>query len=190
MNSTTLLLLLLAAILAVYLTVALRAFLKMRGKRVVVCPETGRPAGVTVDTTHAAVSAMWEAPDVRLDTCSRWPEREGCNQACVGQIEISPEDTLATSLLKRWYAGRTCAVCKRAITTVRTAEPRPALLKVDQAGNRIVSWNDIAPEALPAALETHLPVCADCALAESFRRQFPERVTDRVETDLRDRVVH
>ena len=187
---TTTLLLLLAAVLAVYLTVALRAFLKMRGQRVVICPETGAPAAVTVDSGHAALSAMWDAPDVRLDTCSRWPERDGCNQACAGQIEVSPEDTLAVSILKRWYAGRTCALCKRAISTVRTVEPRPGLLRVDAGASRFLNWDDIPAENLPAALESHLPVCADCTLAEAFRRQFPERVTDRADTELRDRVVH
>ena len=58
--------LVLAAVLAVYLGIAIRAAYRLRGKRVVVCPETRQPAGVAVDLGHAATTAVWEHADVQL----------------------------------------------------------------------------------------------------------------------------
>jgi hypothetical protein len=45
-------------------------------------------------------------------------------------------------------------------------------------------------EVLPVALETHLPVCASCQVAEAFRRQFPELVVDRKPHDNPGASVH
>jgi hypothetical protein len=188
MSTTSFILLLLALVVVGYLALAVRAYVRMRGKRVVICPETNAPVGVTVDAGHAAVSALWDKPDIQLKTCTRWPERHDCNQACTGQIEVSPEDTLATNILKRWYEGRECAICRQPIGHVHTSEPRPGLLNI--ASRQILAWSDIPTEQVPAALESHLPVCANCALAESFRRQFPDRVTDRADTAQRDKVFH
>lgn len=190
MSTTSFILLLLAAIVLVYVALAARAYFRMRGRRVVTCPETNQPAGVTVDAGHAAISALWDKPDIQLKTCSRWPERHDCNQACTSQIAAAPQDTLAVTMLKRWYEGRDCAICRRAIGAVHTSEPRPGLLNVASPRREILRWDDIPAEHLPAALQSHLPVCANCAVAETFRRRFPERVTDRADAAERDRAFH
>jgi hypothetical protein len=39
-------------------------------------------------------------------------------------------------------------------------------------------WPDVAPETLPQVLATHKPVCFDCYVAETFRREHPELVVD------------
>ena len=57
------------------------AWWKYRGRRVITCPENQRPAGVVVDARHAAATALGKAPELRLSSCSRWPERAGCGQA-------------------------------------------------------------------------------------------------------------
>lgn len=190
MTTQTLVLLLLGAVIAVFAGLALRTYFRMRGARVVVCPETRAPAGVTVDATHAALSALRETPDIRLGSCTRWPEREECDQACVAQIVAAPEETLATNMLTRWYTDRLCAICDRAVPPVRSGEPRPGLLDPAAPERRILGWEDIPADQLPAALESHLPVCSNCFIAESFRQQFPDRVTDRAPTEKRDLAVH
>lgn len=179
MSTETFILLLLALVIAVYATLAIAAYFRMRGKRVVVCPETNQPAAVTVDAAHSAATAVWEKPDIQLATCSRWPEREGCNQACAPQIAVAPEETLATNMLKRWFAGKSCAMCQRGIPPVHPGEPKPGLMNVASPTHETLSWDEIPTEQLPAVLETHLPVCASCHVAESFRRQFPDLVVDR-----------
>jgi len=168
---------LLGIVLAVYLGIALHAWFRMRGARVVVCPETHQPAAVEVDAAHAAVSAMWENADVRLKTCNRWPERKDCDQACAAQIAIAPHDTLATAILQKYFAGKRCAICKRTIDGIHVAQPHPGLLNV--ATHETLDWDEIPTQNLPDALATHLPVCANCQVSETFRRRFPDLVTDR-----------
>lgn len=58
-----------------------------RGKKTVTCPETGQSATVEVDAVRIAASAWGGVPDVRLKDCTRWPERGGCGQDCVLQVE-------------------------------------------------------------------------------------------------------
>jgi hypothetical protein len=85
--------LVLGLVLAVYLGIAIRTWLRFRGAHVVRCPESNTLAAVTVDIGHAAATAVWEQADVRLATCSRWPERKGCDEGCAPQIAASPELT-------------------------------------------------------------------------------------------------
>ena len=73
-------------------------WLRFRGTRVITCPENTRPAGVHVDERHAAASPRRGTPTLRLSACSRWPERQGCGQACLAQIEAWPEGCLARNI--------------------------------------------------------------------------------------------
>lgn len=163
---------------------AVRTYRRYRGKMLVTCPETGRAAGVLVDAGHAAGTAVHGAPDLRLEACTRWPERENCGQECLAQIETSPENCLVRSMLTGWYSGKPCAFCGKAFETVDSYDHRaafwydkkPALLAPNGA---IVEWSGIPVEKLPEALETHSPVCWNCLIAERFRREHPERVVDR-----------
>ncbi len=179
MSSTIVIEILLGIVLAVYAGIAVRAYLRMRGRRIVVCPETNLPASVEVDAAHAAVSALWEKADVQLCGCSRWPERHECDQACTAQIRVAPEDTRVLTMLKRWYAGKSCAICKRAIAPLHRMDPKPGLLNV--ASHEVLTWDDVPAEQLPAMLQSHLPVCVNCQVAETFRRQFPDLALDRPE---------
>ena len=79
----------LLAILVLLVEVFGRAFRKYRGDRVITCPENHRPAGVTVDTGHVLLTTFEGKPDLRLKSCSRWPERQDCGQQCLSQIEAS-----------------------------------------------------------------------------------------------------
>jgi hypothetical protein len=67
------------------------AYFKFRGVRVVTCPETAKPAAVEVNAKHAAIRGVIGKLNFKLESCSRWPERQGCEQECLAQIEAAPE---------------------------------------------------------------------------------------------------
>ena len=53
-------------------------------------------------------------------------------------------------------------------------------MNVTTPAQELLGWDEIpGDEHLPAMLESHLPVCSSCVLAEQFRQKFPELVTDR-----------
>ncbi len=177
MSAQLLVILLVAGVAVVYVVIAIAAYIRMRGDRIVVCPETQKPAAVAVDAAHAALSAVREKRDIQLQKCSRWPERADCNQACASQIAVAPEHTLVFDILKRWYAGKRCALCRRPIPSLSAVGPKPGLLNV--ASRETLSWEEIPAENLPAMFESHLAVCAHCQVAETFRRRFPDLVIER-----------
>lgn len=169
--------LVLAAVLAVYLGVAIRTAYRLRGKRVVVCPETRQPAGVTVDLGHAATTAVWEKADVQLKTCSRWPERGDCDQPCVAQIARQPVETRTKIIASHAFEGKVCAMCRKPIDAPNAATLQPGF--INPATRVVKAWDEIDPAFLPEATTHDLPLCANCTLAESFRQRFPDRVTDK-----------
>ncbi|HYV06282.1 MAG TPA: hypothetical protein VFB82_16920, partial [Blastocatellia bacterium] len=122
------------------------AFVKFRGKRVIICPETLRAAAVDVDVAHAALTAVAGNPDLRLTTCTRWPERKDCGQECLLQIEISPEGCLARTMLEDWYRGKKCVLCRVEIGEIYWSDHKPAMLSPQ---GRITECGDISPEQLP-----------------------------------------
>jgi hypothetical protein len=86
-------------------------------------------------------------------------------------------DHETTRLLKRFFDGKACAICKRPIPPVHLTGMRPGLM--NPATHETHSWEEIPDVDLPKALETHLPICSECEVAESFRQRFPDRVADR-----------
>jgi hypothetical protein len=50
---------------------------------------------------------------------------------------------------------------------------------VNPATHDAYSWDEIPNENLSAALESLVPVCSTCLVAESFRQRFPDLVVDR-----------
>lgn len=158
---------LLSVLLAVYLGIAVRTWTRLRGTRVVTCPETKRPAGVTVDLGHATTSAIWEHADVRIGTCSRWPERHPCDETCVAQIEASTEDTRASTMAARFFEGRRCVICRRRIEPLKPVGLQPGFM--NPVTREAVAWPWMPPERLPEAIAGQRPLCPACTLAESSR---------------------
>jgi hypothetical protein len=156
------------------------ALSKYRGARLVTCPENRAFAAVHVDAFSAAAAAARGARDVHLKECSRWPERADCAQACVAQIEAHPEGSRVQTLVERWYAGKRCVYCKKPIradgTLHRWLRHDPALLDDKSI---TVQCHEVSPETLPLRLPVSLAVCWNCHEAETFRRTYPELVTDR-----------
>ena len=153
-----------------------RAWLKYRVRAVVSCPETCQPAGVAIDARHAAATALGRAPELRLSSCSRWPERAGCGQECLSQIAASPEDCLVRSILARWYAGKACVSCGRPIGDIDWASAKPALLL---AGRTSVEWSEIPAERLQDTLAAASPICFACHTAVRIVSERPDLVLDR-----------
>ena len=154
----------------------LAAWLKFRGRRVITCPENHRPAGVTVDSRHAAWTGVAHIPSLRLSECSRWPERAGCGQECLSQIEASPEGCLVHQILLDWYEGKACTACGQPIGKIVPGGCQPALLMADGIS---LEWRQVAAELLPETLTVAQPICFACHMAQTMVREHPDVVVDR-----------
>ena len=156
------------------------AWWQYRGRRVVHCPENRKPAGVLVDARHAAATALRKKPELRLSSCSRWPERAGCGQECLAQIAAAPEDCLVRNILSGWYAGKVCASCGRPMTEVQWSTSAPALL---QAGKVSMAWSEVPADRLYEVMAAALPLCFACHMANTLVREHPELVVGRSSSD-------
>jgi len=172
------LIVLLLVLAALYFVVpfVVGTFIRYRGKRVITCPETRKPAAIKVDAAHAAFTAAVSQPELRLKSCSRWPDRDDCGQECLLQVELSPEDCLVRNILTNWYSGKHCVSCGKRIGEIHWLERKPALLSPD---GKTVEWSEVPAEQIPGVLATHFPVCWDCHITETFCREYPEIVVDR-----------
>jgi hypothetical protein len=187
--SLTLLIVLVVVMLALGLFVfraipGVRAFSQYRGKHLVTCPETKTTAAVDVAAGEAAVGAFLTEPTLRLKQCSRWPERAGCGQDCLQQIEADPENCLVWNIVSKWYEGKECVFCHKPIGPLHHLDHAPALLGPDF---KTTEWKDLRPEELPDVFSRYQPVCWNCHVAENFRRVHPQLVTDRAPESKRIR---
>ncbi len=155
---------------------SLRAYRKYRGTRLITCPENGCAAAVEIDRKHAAASTLKGETELRLESCSRWPEKQGCGQECLSQIEASPDGCLVRNMLIEWYRDSICVFCRHEIPEIRWSDHKPALLAPD---GKTIEWQDVKAEDLPRVLATHKRVCWNCHIAQSFRAQFPGLAVER-----------
>ena len=181
MSLPIVLLILAAALLLFGAFVLVPVYRTYRGKRLITCPETKQPAAVELDSFRAALTLRGdEPPRLRLTNCSRWPEKAGCGQECLGEVERDPKACLVRTIVADWYRGQSCVFCGKPIPEVMWTEHRPALLSPDRV---TVSWRDVKPETLPDLFSTHKPVCWDCHVVQSVVRERPDVVTVRPERD-------
>ena len=158
------------------LAVALGAFVRFRGERIITCPENKQPAAVHINMARVAREALIGKLDLRLYQCSRWPERAGCGQDCLSQVKENPENCLVWNLVDEWYKGKSCAYCQKPFGEIHWHDRHPALLGPDRS---VIQWNEVPPENLPQIFQNYLPVCWNCYIAEEFRHKNPERVIER-----------
>jgi hypothetical protein len=154
----------------------LGAYFTYRGTRLVTCPETHKTVSVDMAAGKAALTAFLGDEQLRLNRCSRWPEREDCGQECVQQIEADPDNCLVWNIVSQWYQGKNCVVCHKRFGPMKHLDHPPALMTEDHITKE---WKDYRPEDLPAVFAAHSPVCWDCHLAETFRREHPDLVVFR-----------
>jgi hypothetical protein len=166
---------------------AARVYITFRGKRLVSCPETHQPAAVRVAAGKAAAEAMVGKKELRLNECSRWPEKQDCPQDCLAQIEEAPKACLVWTIMNRWYEGQKCVYCGKPFGEIHWHDHPPALRNKE---GKTVQWNEVPTENLQATLGKCHPVCWSCHVAETFRREHPELVVDRNSSPLREQLYH
>ena len=169
-----------AAIVATGLYFVIRwlvaSFSKFSGSRPVTCPENGKRELVEVDATHAAFTNAVGRPEIRLQNCSRWPLKQDCGQECLVNLDVAPEDCLVSGVLMRWYGGKICVYCRKEFEAVHWVDHRPALRTPE---GTLIEWGEVTVEDMPMVLETHFPVCWDCYIAQTFKRDHPDLVVFR-----------
>jgi hypothetical protein len=158
-------------VLLVYVGIAIATWRRLRGARVVTCPETRRSAGVSVDLGHAITSAIRERADIRIAACSCWPERTGCDQLCVPQIETGGDTTRATAVAARFFEHHSCAMCLRHIEPLSHGTNQPGFM--NPVTREVVPWDEVPAQDLPDAVASHRALCRDCTFAESSRLMEP-----------------
>ncbi len=159
---------------------AVQAYFTYRGKRLITCPESLTKEVVDVAARKAATWALVGEPVLRLDQCSRWPERHDCGQECLRQVEADPENCLVWNVVSNWYEGQKCVYCHKRFGRLHHLDHAPALLGLDR---KTLEWNHVRPEQLPELFSTHKPVCWGCHVTQTFRREYPELVTYRNRDD-------
>ncbi|HSE50185.1 MAG TPA: hypothetical protein VLA96_13345 [Terriglobales bacterium] len=155
---------------------ALHTYYHWRGTRLVVCPETRDYASVTINAKQAALKSLEGKNYLRLEDCNRWQEREKCAEPCLNQIVESADGCLVRTYVDNFYRGKHCAICRKPFLDVGWTEHLPAA--IDDNGNT-VTWDRVPVPQLPKFLTSHMPVCWDCHVAATFRRQHSDMVTDR-----------
>ena len=152
------------------------AWLAYRGTRVVVCPENagdgrGRGRRATRAVDRAAGPAAAAARVVHALAGGRTAARSAS-----GRSSRRPRRACcATS----WPTGtgQELRLLRPRVRHDRTGTTTsPGSLATD---GTVVAWTGFPPEQVLDVLATHQPVCWDCRVAESFRREHPELVTDR-----------
>lgn len=152
------------------------SFSRFGGSRAVVCPDNGKRVSVEVDAMRATLTSAIGCPEIRLQNCSRWPLKQDCGQECLVELDVAPDDCLVSGVLMRWYNGKTCIYCRKKFDEIHWIDHKPALCTPEGA---LIEWGEVTVEDIPMVLETHFPVCWDCYIAQSFRRDHPDMVVYR-----------
>ena len=153
-----------------------RAYSRYRGTRTVTCPETGRPAIVEVDALHASLTSIVGLPHIRLENCWHWPLKEECGQECLADLDVAPDECLISGVLMRWYRGKKCVYCGKPFEELHWIDHHPAL---QSPGGQLIGWGEVHMDNLWNVLETYLPVCWNCYIAQKFRLDHPDLVVYR-----------
>jgi len=154
----------------------IRAYSRYRGTRIVTCPETGRPAIVEVDALHASLTSTVGLPHIRLEKCWHWPLKEECGQECLADLDVAPDECLISGVLMRWYRGKKCVYCGKPFEELHWIDHHPALQGPD---GELIGWREVHMDNLWNVLETYLPVCWNCYIAQKFRLDHPDLVVYR-----------
>ena len=101
----------------------------------------------------------------------------GHDTAAAADHHVSRHDHATNELLKRFFDGKECAICKRPIPPVHRTGLKPGLMNPTTHDTQ--SWDEIPNGNVASAVENRLPLCPSCVVAESFRHRFADRVVDR-----------
>jgi len=175
----TIVLVIAAVVLVLFCVRMIGLVFRYSGARVVTCPENHQPAGVALNRSRTLRTGLVTSPDLRLASCSRWPERAGCGQECLAQIEAAPADCLVRNIVGRWYEGKVCASCGLPFHEVQWQVSKPALLLADKTS---MEWDRVPVERLQEILAAAAPLCCSCYLAARFAGEHPDLAIERAES--------
>lgn len=169
-----------AALFVALLYFGIRYFVRTRerfgGGQVVICPETGKQAMVEIDSGRATLTSLIGQQDIRLESCWRWPLNQECGQECLIQSHDASPECLVRRVLMGWYKGKRCAFCRSVFDEPHLTDHKPALLSPEGI---ILEWSEVSLPNVLEVLKTHKPVCWNCHIAQTFRREHPDLVVDR-----------
>ncbi len=134
----------------------------------IVCPETHAPTEIKIDLALRIRTLLRGISVLRLASCSRWPERQGCDEECLLQLDLKP--AVLEHTLRKWYMGRSCGMCGRVLTEDDWRQGRFSAL--DRAGN-FVPGNSLPLRDLPQHVSRYRPVCWPCHLHQRTRAAHP-----------------
>lgn len=157
-------------LVALPIGISLQSYFRNRGRRTVICPDNREPVTVEMDNKHAFKTALCGQEHTRLQSCSRWPEKGECRQECLAQVDPTPENL--ERLLKKWYQGKTCAMCERPLSAADWRRGRLALLNEKE---KLFELRHMHLQDLPSALDRMAPLCWNCHQEERVRQAAPPR---------------
>jgi hypothetical protein len=161
---------------AIILTcIAIRGYRLYRSVQVINCPETLAPVAVKLHIVRAAATSLTGNADLRVKSCTRWPEKRNCGQECLSQIKAAPGACSVRSILATSYRGAQCALCRVDIGQIGRGEHKPVLMSPDRKTR--FEWDEVPPQELPKVLATHSKICWNCHMEESFRVLRPGLAT-------------
>lgn len=146
---------------------AILAYRIYRKANVVTCPSNNAAAAVKLHVLRAAATNLTGKADLRVQSCSRWPERQNCGQQCLSQIKAAPGACSVRSILARAYRGAHCALCGVDIGQIGRGEHKPVLMSPNRKSR--IEWDEVPPQDLPGILSTHSKICWNCHMELSFR---------------------
>jgi hypothetical protein len=158
-------------LVALPIGISLQSYFRNRGRRTVVCPENHEPVTVELDNRYSFRTALRGQEHERLQSCSRWPEQGDCGQECLAQIDPTPENM--ERLLQKWYQGKTCALCQRALSAADWRRGRLALLNEKE---KLFELRHMHLDDLPSALDHMAPLCWNCHQEERARQASSPRL--------------
>lgn len=150
-----------------------RACSRYQGIKIVACPETASCAVVEVDALHASLTSIVGRPDIRLESCSRWPMKSQCGQECLANLDVAPGESLVSGSLMRWSRGMNCVYCGKPAEELQWMDHKSAQ---EASGGEFLERRGVPVENFSMVLKTHLPVCWNCYLTHSFRDDHPVKV--------------
>jgi hypothetical protein len=144
--------------------------------REIVCPENRQPAAIKLDIGYRIRTLFrGDGESLRLKSCSRWPARQDCGEECLLQVDLNPR--MLDEVLRKWYEGKSCALCHRALTERDWRLGRFAAI---DRNSEFVSASEILRSVeLTTALAQHRPVCGECQSAQLARRKMTLLKGDR-----------
>lgn len=176
MDAIVLVMALLMAALLPPLGLFLKRYRKLRGTRIVTCPETHRHVAVRANASRGAFDSLRGQKNIELAHCTRWPEKKDCGQECLREVKERDADCLVRNIVARWYEGKHCRYCGKPFVNVSPDDHPPGVLIRDICP---VEWSTFKPQHLLEMFSICEPLCWDCLIAEGFRFKHPDLVTDR-----------